>query len=241
MQNQKGIHMSRLKLLGLALMAVFALSAFASSSAFAGEVSMLTSTGVESNAVSFTAKAAGTTTFSILEGFGTVKCGETESEGALEGKTALGAFHINWTKCTTSLGGTCTGLSDATAGTVLALGKFHFVIISRSPLTLGMLFLLEHVHFTCTKVGGFTTVLVLVKGEVLCGLTPLTLGTEKTVACKGKSGDAESTSYFNEAGTEVKIGSEALLSSENEGTFRMSAEEGIQEHVKTSESVELMD
>jgi hypothetical protein len=233
--------MSRLKLLGLALMAVFAFSAFASASAFAKEASILTSTGEESNAVSFTAKAASTTTFSILEGFSTVNCGEVESEGAQELKTLLGAFHIKWTKCTTSLGGTCTGLSDSTAGMILALGKFHIVILSKSPLTLGILFLLEHVHFTCTKVGGFTTVLVLVKGEVLCGLTPLTLGTEKTIACKGKSGDAESTSYFNEAGTEVKIGSEALLSSENEGTFRMSAQEGTQEHVKTSESVELMD
>jgi|GEM_PF-6995868 len=233
--------MSRVKPLGLALVAAFALSAFAATSAFAGEVSILTAAGTESNEVRISGKAASTATFGILEGFATIKCGEGEGEGHQEGKTLLGVGHGQLTKCTTSAGGTCTGLNDSVAGTILVLGTTHIVIVSRSPLTLGILSLVEHLHFTCTKVSGFLTILVLVKGQYLCGLTPLTLGTEKTVTCRGKSGDAENTTYFNEEGKEVNIGTEALLTSENEGTFKMSALEGTQEHIKTSESVELMD
>jgi hypothetical protein len=229
--------MSRLKLFGLALVAVFVLSALAAASALAAEASVLTASQTESNAVGFTAKATSTTTFSVLQGFITVKCSEIEAEGAQEGKTLLGSFHIHWQKCTTSGGATCTGTGDA-AGSILALGHFHIVIVSKSPLTLGILFLLEQLHITCS---GFLGTLLLVKGEVICGLTPLTLGSEKTIACRGQSGDAENISYFNEKGEEVKLGSEALLTSEGTGAFRMSALAGTQEHIKASQEVEFMD
>jgi hypothetical protein len=103
-------------------------------------------------------------------------------------------------------------------------------------LGLGILFLLEHVHYTCEKtlIG---TVLLLVKGEVLCLLTPINTKTTKiTVTCQGEKGDPKETVYWNEEGTEVKMGTEALLGSENEGAFAMSAQEGAGESTLSEET-----
>jgi hypothetical protein len=237
--------MQRLKLLGLALIAVFTVSVFASAAALAAPT-VLTSAKKESEAVKFSAtNQVNTTTFSILEGLGVVECKEISDEGEQTGKTLLGLFHIHWKGCKVKgfSESVCTGLGDE-AGLVLALGTFHIVLDklgTGEALGLGILFLLEHVHFLCDKVLFGANILVLVLGEVLCLLGPLTLGTKKTITCEGtESGDPRETVYWNERGTEVKMGENGLLGSENEGTNKMSAQNGKAE-VTTNLEVEFMD
>jgi opacity protein-like surface antigen len=229
--------MQRLKkLLGLALMAVFLLSAVASTAAFGEVVLVLNNKKEQTEGLKFKGENKTTTTFTRLGGFGTTKCPELATEGEQEGKGLLGTFHLHWKGCTSNVGGTCTGLGDK-PGFILALGTFHLVYDKLAPeLGLGILFLLEHVHFTCEKtlIG---TVLLLVKGEVLCLLTPINVKTIKiTVTCQGEKGDPKETVYWNEAGKEVKMGTEALLGSENEGAFAMSAQEGAGESTLSEEA-----
>lgn len=232
--------MQRLKLLGLALMAVFAVAVVTSASAFASSPQPLNAAGKEPAATKFSGHTTTTTTLSILEGFAETKCPEILIEGELSPR--LGPFHLHWHKCTTNLGGTCTGLGDE-SGLILALGTAHLVwdaLGTGAELGAAILFLLEHVHFTCVILGSEHLVLVL--GEVLCLITPTNaLAKTFTVKCEkgAKAGDPKETMYWNEAGTLVEI-PEGLLSSENEGvSYKMSAENGSAE-AETSENVEIM-
>jgi hypothetical protein len=230
--------MQRFKLLGLALMAVFALGAVVSASASAALKSPtpLNKNGVEPAAVTFSGNVKATTTFSILEGFGETTCPEVSFEGEI--KSLLGPFHIHWKKCTTNLGGTCTGLGDE-AGLILTLGTAHLVFDSLEPLAAAVLFLLEHVHYACTVLG--QTKLILVLGEVLCLITPTEVLTKKfKIKCEkgANAGDPKETMYWNEAGTLVEIPN-GLLASEDEGvTYKMSAENGEVE-AETAEEIKI--
>jgi len=237
--------MQRLKLMGLALMAVFALSAVVSASSL-GAVEILNKNGHKAENITFSGTSKKTTTFTILEGFGETKCSEVVTEGTQTGSTLLGLFHLHWTGCTTNVGGTCTGLGDLVAGTILALGTYHLVedkLLSEGSLGMGILFLLEHVHYTCE--GGLIIgkPLILVLGEVLCLVTPLTLTTVFTIKCEkgAHNGDPKETKYWTEGGTEVNMGENALLASEDEGTtYKMSAQSGEGE-TTINEQVEIMD
>jgi len=233
--------MQRLKLLGLALVAIFALSALVSATSF-GAIEILNKNKVKVENTEFSGHSNKETVFTVLEFFGKTKCPEVLIEAHLL-SAQLGDFHLHWHKCTTNLGGTCTGLGDE-EGLILALGTFHLVydkLLAEGPLGAGILFLLEHVHYVCE--GGLIIgkKLVLVLGEVLCLIEPLTLGTEIKVKCEGTNGDPAETKYWTENGQEVNMGQNALLASEDEGTtYKMSAESG--EAVATaSEQVELMD
>jgi hypothetical protein len=230
--------MQRLKLLGLALMAVFAMGVVVSASASAAN-GPLNAEKKEPATTTFSGHAVATTTFTILEGFGETKCPEVLFEGSLSPR--LGPFHLHWHKCTTNLGGTCTGLGDE-AGLILALGEAHLVWDSLEPLGAAILFLLEHVHYACTVLG--STKLILVLGEVLCLITPINSLTKKfTIKCEkgAKAGDPAETMYWkdDESGTLVEI-PEGLLASENEGvSYKMSAEAG-EVPVETAQEVEIM-
>ncbi len=232
--------MSKVKLLGLALVAVFALGASVTASALGASVEILTKNKTQSEAVKISGTSKKETKLSILGSSVEVKCPEVTTETVQEGKSLLGLFHLHWKGCTTSAGGTCTGLGDE-SGLILALGKFHLVedkLSSEGSLGLGILFLLEHVHFTCKVV--FVEELILVLGEVLCLITPLTLGTTVTVKCEGEKGDPKETVYWNEKGEKVEMGLNGLKSAKNEGSEEMSAESG--EGTGTaSEEIELMD
>jgi len=233
--------MQRIKLLGLAILAVFALSAVVVATASA-EIEVLNKNGVKTSKLKFSGTSKKVTTFTILNGFAQTKCSEVVTEGEQEGSTALGSYHLHWKGCTTNLGGTCTGLDDtAEPGTILGLGTFHLVfdkLGAGAELGAGILFLTEHVHYTCE--GGFVPkTLVLVLGEVLCLISPTnTLVSKVTIKClKGaNNGDPGETTYWTEAGTEVKMGESKLLASQNEGSLEMSAEEGEGESTLSEEA-----
>jgi hypothetical protein len=238
--------MQRLKLLVLALMAVFALGAVASTAASA-EVILLTSPGgVKTNNETFGGTSVKTTGLGVLGNQDLVLCTEQKNEGKQEGETALGTFHIDFKKCTTNLGGTCTGLGEG-AGEILLLGKYHLVfdkLGTGTGLGAGILFLIPSantVHFACTVL--FVTKLYLVLGEVLCLITPINMAANKkfTVKCErgAEDGDPGETVYWNEAGTQVNMGTEGLLTKEDPGTYQMSSEEG-EGTFETTQNVELM-
>jgi hypothetical protein len=233
--------MYRLKVFAVALMGVVVLSGFVSAIASAALPVILNKAKEVAGAVKFDGATVSTTTLSILKSSLNIKCGETKTEGELEGKKPLGPFHLHFTKCTTNIGGTCTGLGDET-GSILVLGIYHIVYDTLSPALGGaVLFLIEPtVHFSCTVAG--ITKLLLVKGEYLCLLTPInSLATTFTSKCEATStaGDPKEVVYWNEAGTEVNI-KEGLLCSENDGTsFEMSSEEGSL-GITYSEQVEWM-
>jgi hypothetical protein len=214
--------MQRLKVMILAAMAVFALGATMAASAYAG-VEALDSTGKATSA-EFKGTSPKKTTLSTLGNSLEVLCGQTTTEGTLAAGGKLGTFHIKFEKCDTSLGGECTGLGD-TAGTILALGTQH--LATNSTLTVGyILFLTEHLHFTCTVFG--IAKLFLVLGEQLCQVEPINTSTSTlTVKCvKGtEPGDPSVTSYENDEGKAATL-TNALQSSEGDTTETMSAELG---------------
>lgn len=223
--------MKRFKVLFLAAMAVLALGATMAASAYAG-TEALNAKG-EATTATFKGESEKETKLSTLGNSLEVKCGKTNSEGSLEAGGKLGTFHLHFEKCSTSLGGTCTGLGD-TAGSILALGTAH--LASNTALTVAyMLFLTEHLHFECTV--SFIKTLFLVLGEVLCEVTPInTLTSKLTVTCKkgAERGDPAVTSYENDK-REAATLTNALQSSEGDTTETMSAEEGSGEVTVTPE------
>jgi hypothetical protein len=234
--------MQRLKVLVLCLMTVFALGAVAATVASASEPELLSAAGVKTKNETFEGHSAKTTGLGILENSLLVLCPETLTQGQQEGESGLGLFHLHFHKCTTNLGGTCTGLGDE-SGLILVLGTYHLVwdkLGVGTELGVGILFLIEHVHFVC-KVG-IVTNLILVLGDVLCLIKPInTLTRSYTIVCEkgAKDGDPGETMYWNNAGTLVEI-PEGLLSSEDEGaTYKMSSEEG-EGTIETKNEVEIM-
>jgi hypothetical protein len=220
--------MHRLKVFVLVVMGVVVLSGFVSAIASAALPVILNKAKEVAGAVKFSGATVSTTQIQILKETLNITCGETKSEGEFEAKKPLGPFHLHLTKCTTNLGGTCTGLGDET-GSILVLGIEHIVYDTLSPaLGAAILYLIEPtVHLTCTVAG--ISKLELVKGEYLCLLTPInSLTTTFTVKCEdtATAGDPKEVVYWNEAGTEVNI-KEGLLVSQNDGTsFEMAVQEG---------------
>jgi len=226
--------MQRFKVMILAALAVFALGATMAASAYAG-VEALNAEGKPTTAT-FTGTSAKETKLSTLGNSLEVKCAQTTTEAALETGGKLGTFHLKFEKCSTSLGGECTGLGDA-AGTILALGTQH--LATNTALTVGyLLFLTEHLHFSCTVLG--ITKLFLVLGEYLCEVTPInTLTAKLTITCKkgAEKGDPFVTSYVNDKGEAATL-KNALQSSEGDVAETMSGEEGSGE-VTVTPSVKL--
>jgi hypothetical protein len=214
--------MQRLRILGLAFMAVFALSVVVSSAASAGEPTKFLNNKGEQGEFLIKGLFKSNTTLEKLNGKN-VTCEEVHYEIHIEPNSNLGLFHIHFLKCTAGPLVTCTGLGDE-SGQILVLGTFHLVYDSLTTLGAGILFLPEHVHFTC---GGL--VLILVLGEVLCLITPInTLTNVHKIKCEQASaGDPKEVVYWKDdgSGTEVKL-KEALLSTENDEKYEGSSQVG---------------
>jgi hypothetical protein len=236
--------MQRLKVVVLALLGVVVLGAFASSMASATELPViLDAKGKVAEAVKFSGTTKSETTFAVLKGFAVVLCKEITAEGETEAGKPLGSFHIHWKKCDTSLG-PCKGLSDVKEE-ILALGSFHFVFdsVKPKPLGLGILFLLEHVHFECEAFGIMKLILVL--GEVICLVTPPNvLGTNLEINCiTGKeAGDPGEVAWWLENAKkefiEVPL-KNGLLGSEDDKTYNMASQGGTAS-VTAAEKIEVM-
>lgn len=151
-----------------------------------------------------------------------ITCKKDKSEGSLEAKKPLGLFHITLEECKAAGLLTCTGLGEA-SGVILALGTMHLVWDKLgAERGAGVLLLLEATHFLCSGLG--KDVLFVISGEVLCLIKPINSKVKHfEIVCEGSKGDPKETVYWNEAGTEVKMGESQLLTSENEAAGVMSS------------------
>jgi hypothetical protein len=225
--------MRRLMLLGSTLVALIALGAALSTTAFALVVQL------PSEATARVNKGK-----SITENpkFETLKenrviCTSAPSEGTEEatGKPE-GQFHITFKGCkgeekNNGIKVACNGLGDA-AETILVLGTYHLWYDKLAPeLGVATVFFINEVHFECN----FLIVkLFKVKGEVVCLDKEATLKQfHHSFQCTQTKGDAAEKTYWNEKGEEQKA---QLLQAENEGTFEESAEQAIGEVESTEET-----
>ena len=162
--------MKQLKLLGLALVAMFALG-ITVTSAFALPDISITLGGAYPLHLNFADNGA--TVTKLESGAGTQLEGKGVSILLLTGElTALGTFRADFLNVTRS-GTNCNSVGDAT-NVVLTEGSFHIVYTNLSPLTLGTLFLPKTVIIDCGKLE------IEVKGDVIAGMNGI--GTEATEA-----------------------------------------------------------
>jgi hypothetical protein len=189
--------MKRVKLLGLAIVAIFALSASAASVASAENVFL--PEGTMANPVSFKVTSE-SGALSTPEGV-IIECTSDAGEGAVTSQR-LGTFEVTFKGCTT-LGGVvkCAELAKTdNTGEIPVMGEFHMRMgLTGQPLGL-ILFLILHVHILCGPE------LILVLGCVVGPITPMnTLSSTETVSLKtAKVGQNEITSADNEAETAME-------------------------------------
>ncbi|HEV2974536.1 MAG TPA: hypothetical protein VGX69_06015 [Solirubrobacteraceae bacterium] len=229
--------MRRFKLLGLALVAVFAMAAAISASAFAVEQPV--NLPESATGRTWTGEAEGTSEFSSETGEAgvlvVVKCPKAEAEGTEEAKKPLGLFHIHFLGCESEVSPKttvkCTDLNHSTAGEILVLGTWHLVFDRKiggnfEKLTTAILFLVEPVHFSCSSL-----LLAEVKGEVLClHLKPETAAFTHSFHCV-RNGDLPTEEWCmkGDNGKEECLEPLApkLESNTNETKFRNSAEQAL--------------
>ena len=168
----------------------------------------------------------------LIAGSNTVKCSKDKGSGSITSET-LGTFKVTFEGCKSTgfISGTCTGLSDATAGNITVEGTFHLRYHTKEPKSVAILFLPKELHFSCEAFG--IKLLVLVRGTLACLITPINKTVKTSEHYTVKCEKPNLTKVFNEAGTaEESVG---LESSFNGGAFEK-AEEITTEEV--SDSVE---
>jgi len=208
--------MKRSKLLGLAFMAILALTSTATATASAESLPNILPCGTEALPVTSISES-GESTF----GSGLTSVTSTSSLGTLssngEGNCKLGLFHTSFLNVKTSLGTLCEGLGDVD-GIVLVLGKYHIRDAKEGAnLITVMAFLLEKVHFLCGSL------LILVEGCVAGKLSPpneLTTLLETNLEVEGK--DNKIITILNEANTAEEACQ--LLAALNEGNTELSSQ-----------------
>jgi len=212
--------MTRIKLFGLALVALLALSATLSASAFALP-ELLPSTAGER----FTDRNDGTERLTLEEQSGKqVICNTASSEGTQTTDT-LGTFHIVFEGCRGE-GQNCE-TTGAGAGKIISEGTFHYVydaLGSGESLGVAVLFLPKETAFKCTI---FVT--VEVKGTLVCLiLRPLESAKSHLFHCnRGTArGEQAQRQYYDDGGTIVRT---QLLSNFNRAGFKESNELALAE------------
>jgi hypothetical protein len=217
--------MQRLKVLVLALFALFALGVVMAGAASAELPQLLTAGGVKVTSEKYTGTSGET---KLTDGTETVSCKTSTSEGELKNETTakgyLGPVHVNFKECTskTFIGNaTCTGEGD-TSGNILFLGETHLVYDSLTTLGVAVLFLIPRFHFTCSLFG--VNELLLVEGSLVCLIKPPgTLAKHFEVVCEATGGTQKETKYWNGAGVEQTA---SLKTSKGEGEFTESSQAG---------------
>jgi hypothetical protein len=229
--------MSRFKVIGAALMAILALSAFAVAMASAAEpTKMLPSAGI-----TFTAKSGPGTLLTI--GGSEVKCTSSLGSGTID-TTNLGNFHTDFSGCKAELGGfkpTCTGVGDS-SGIILLLGTFHYWLAKLSgKLVAALVFLIAQFHFTCELLGQKQLIIVLGCAAALAEPTEKLTTVTRDVFKETKSGVSDIRTVLPENST--KEISCINTTSVNGGAFEESAQNGTAENekfLKGAEKVEVL-
>jgi len=217
--------LKRLKLLGLALLAITAFASIAAATASAEELPNILPCGTEKAPVTGVSEGGKSTFGSGAEVLTAESTLGTQSQTSCK----LGTFHTSF--LTVKLGTTvCTGLGDA-VGVVLVLGAFHIRDANvGGKLVVVSAFLLEDVHFTCGLV------LFLVGGCVAGTILPLsTLTKELTIGLNVVGSDNEVVTILKEV---EGSGEEAcqLLAQINEGASALSSQTTLQKITKTEQS-----
>jgi hypothetical protein len=200
----------------LAMLAVVALSAVASSAAFGATDEVLFVSPKTSESYK---GESGSGTLSTLAGTKIV-CTSDTSEGELKAKE--GTLHIDFKGCNSG-GITCTGLGEA-AGVILTLATTLLVADVLSPLAGAILVTLSPVHFSCS------IILFEVTGKVLCLITPINTATKHfEIFCQLTGNDPKETQYWELNASNVweehnLTAATGLLTSENHGAGKDSAE-----------------
>jgi hypothetical protein len=224
--------MSRFKVIGAALMAILALSAFAVAMASAAEpTKMLPSAGV-----TFTAKSGPGTLLTI--GGSEVKCTSSLGSGTID-TTNLGNFHTEFSGCKAELKGfkpTCTGEGDS-SGKILLLGTFHYWLATLGKALVGALvFLIAQFHFTCELLGQKQLIIVLGCAAALAEPTETLTTVTRDVFKETKSGISDIRTVLPENAT--KAIACITTTSVNGGAFEESAQTGTAENLKFTKGAE---
>jgi hypothetical protein len=221
MQKEQ-LMMKQLKILGLMVVAAFALGAAASGAASAVTMTL----------PSFSVVTGGTGTSGAAQFFGaaSIKC--TSGAGVGSGINSKMSTSTGEFKGCTVLGEECHSLGDK-GGVILGSGTQQLVLVTLAGVD-SHLVLLEgpEVHIECKTL----STLIIVKGDVLGSITGS--GKTFTVKVNAKSRtEQEFKGYENDSGTIVKT---QLLSSTNEGTFAESGEEAGTGTVTTEKETQIV-
>jgi hypothetical protein len=195
--------MRRIRIIGLALVAVFALAAVAAATASAAAPEFVPANGKFPVSVKFTS-GAGTLE---AEGGHTVSCKHDSGAGTIENAKTIAKAVIKFTGCTTNIIGEdeCKTAGKAKGEIVTNTLAAKLVFDNKEKTSVALLAANEkgpaelYAEFECL---GLET--IKVKGSVLLLVTTLNTSTNliKTSA-KQTGGKPEDTSYWNEAGTEL--------------------------------------
>jgi hypothetical protein len=204
--------MQRIKITGLALMAVLALSVIASTTASAAEPEFAPA------ANKFTSVVGGAAKFEQKEGLAAVSCTKSTGKGEITAAKA-GTFTELFEECTAPLSGKCTGLTATTKGDITVSGTFNLRYITKKT-NVGIAFKINEVHFECEKL----VTLVSVKGCAVGKVQPVnTKGKTTEAILKQSKGIQEFVSVLNEANS-AQEGCK-LESEFNGGSFKQAGQE----------------
>jgi hypothetical protein len=213
--------MKRLKILGLALVAAFALSALAVASASATVAVIL------GGPTTFTGKG-GKATLSTVGGT-ELKAENVEATGTIPVNDArLGTYTFDFKKVTSSLGGECTSLlangTQDTKGLVLVEGEYHLAHLSTNHNHWELVFLFSTLHIECEKTL-LGTILIEVRTRNGNGIVCLVQAGDAlthTLTVKATKGVQEIKEYeYNEGENRTNVGLESSL---NGGAFEEAGE-----------------
>jgi hypothetical protein len=208
--------LKRLRLLGLAFMAIAAFASVASATASAEELPNILACGTEAEPVTATTES-GSSSF----GSGATSITASSSLGTLSATSCkLGLIHLSLLNL--KLGSTvCTGLGDE-AGVALILGQYHIRDAKvGAKLVVVEAFLFEDVHATCGLI------LFLVGGCLAGTILPeSTLAKELTIGLNVIGSDNEVITILKEV---AGSGEEAcqLLAQVNEGASALSSQQAL--------------
>jgi hypothetical protein len=226
--------MKPLRLLGLAFVAMLALSSFASAVASAATIPNVLPAGTAASPLTATTKS-GTSTF----GNGILKLTSPSSTGTQTGNsTKLGSFTNTFTGVENTITGIkCKGLSNATEGEVSVHGTFHIRDYKNgSTLATASILLLAPVHFECS------TISVVVSGCVAGALTPENVLTKTlTLNLVASGADNAIVTVLNEENTANELCQ--LLAKEGSGATKLSVQvtrDEISEFKQNGSAVEVI-